>query len=177
MKKVLLHICCGVCASWPIEKLKIDGFSVTGFFHNPNIQPEEEYQTRLEAAEEATAKLGMELIQGSYDRENWFNQIKGLENEPEGGKRCLACYRFRLQHTYNEVRKLSFDYFTTTLSISPHKDSQAINEIGKSVSLENFLKYDFKKDNGFEKAMAFSKKHNLYRQHYCGCIFSQKQGS
>jgi predicted adenine nucleotide alpha hydrolase (AANH) superfamily ATPase len=172
MKNVLLHICCGVCASWPIEKLRVDGYLVEGIFYNPNIHPAEEYERRLEAIKNVADTFGFKLVVGPYDKENWFTRVKGLEGEPEGATRCLACFRMRLEYVSRKAAEWGFDYFATTLSVSPHKDTGKINEIGVSINPDKFLAYDFKKMDGFRKAMHFSKEHNLFRQNYCGCIFS-----
>ncbi len=175
MRNVLLHICCGVCASWPIEKIQEDGYGVQGIFYNPNIHPQEEYEKRLEATRDVTDTLGIKRIAGPYDREEWLVKVKGLENEPEGGGRCLVCFRMRLEYVSRKAVEWGFDYFATTLSVSPHKDTAKINEIGASVNPDKFLAYDFKKMDGFKKAMHFSKQYNLFRQNYCGCIFSLKR--
>jgi predicted adenine nucleotide alpha hydrolase (AANH) superfamily ATPase len=174
MKKVLLHFCCGVCASEAVARLIKDGSSVTGYFYNPNIATAEEYKKRLEAARLVAKAFAIELIEGLFDQQNWSFKVKGLEEEPEGGRRCLECYKMRLEATYNKVKEKGFDYFATTLSISPHKNSQSINEIGRLISAGQFLPYDFKKNGGFKKAMDFSKHHDLYRQGYCGCSYSQR---
>jgi predicted adenine nucleotide alpha hydrolase (AANH) superfamily ATPase len=171
---VLLHICCGICASWTIEKLKLDGYQVTGFFYNPNIYPSDEYQRRLQVAKDVCAAQGIPLIEGAYDSDRWQSGVSGLEQEPEGGARCESCYRIRLAATADRAQKLAIKLIATTLSISPHKDAAAINKIGKSIAPQAFLEYNFKKEDGFKKANEFAKNHNLYRQHYCGCIYSMK---
>jgi epoxyqueuosine reductase len=171
---VLLHICCGICASWSIEKLKADGHEVTGFFYNPNIYPQEEYQKRLAVAQEVCAAQGVTLIEGPYEQSAWAAVAAGLEKEPEGGARCLECFRIRLQVTADQARHRGIGSITTTLSISPHKDAIAINKIGKSIAPDAFLEYNFKKEDGFKKANEFAQGHNLYRQHYCGCQYSMR---
>lgn len=168
MKKVLLHICCGVCAGSVVQKLRDDGFAVTGFFYNPNIYPEKEYEQRLEVVREASRLLSFELITGSYDNLAWQEQIKGLEGEAEGGKRCPVCFRVRLQKAADQARELGIKYLASTLAVSPHKNLQEINRIGSVVCID-FLPYDFKKQDGFKKTIDFAKEHNFYRQHYCGC--------
>jgi epoxyqueuosine reductase len=173
MKRVLLHICCGICSSWAIEKLKIDGFQVCGFFYNPNIQPEEEYFKRLAAAKKVAGFHGIELLSGKYDPDKWQDAVKGRENEPEGGKRCPVCFRFRLEETLRQARELGIARFTTTLTISPHKDFEVIKNIGASLSPEGFLAYNFKKEDGFKRSNKFSREHELYRQDYCGCLYSR----
>ncbi len=173
MKKVLLHICCGVCAGSVVQKLRDDGFEVAGFFYNPNIHPEEEYKRRREVVREASRLLSFELIAGPYDTIVWQEQIKGLEGEPEGGKRCSVCFRVRLQKAADKARELGIKYLASTLSVSPLKNAPEINRIGSAVCAD-FLLYDFKKQNGFKKTMDFAKEHNFYRQHYCGCEYSRK---
>ncbi len=175
MKSILLHICCGICSSSAIEKLKEDGFRVTGVFYNHNIYPGEEYLRRLEVAKLVADSLKIKLIKAPYEQENWGAGVKGLETEPEGGKRCAVCFKMRLEYTAKEALELGIDYFTTTLTISPHKNTQLINEIGRLTGQECFLEYDFKKGGGFKKAIDFAKKHGLYRQNYCGCIFSRRK--
>lgn len=175
MKEVLLHICCGICSSAPVEKLLEEGFSVKGFFYNPNIHPYEEYLRRLEVAQTISKLLDFELIIGPYDDQKWFDLVKGQEEEPEGGGRCAVCFKLRLNQTFIQMKESGIPYFTTTLSVSPHKNSRMINEIGSLLSSENFLEYDFKKEDGFKNAMDFAGKHSLYRQNYCGCLYSRKQ--
>lgn len=175
MKTVLLHICCGVCSSSVVERLRQEGFKVTGFFYNPNIHPEEEYKRRLEATRQVSQILDFPLIEGAYDKENWFEATKGLKDEPEGGKRCEICFKMRLEQTYKKSCQIDADCFTTTLSVSPHKNVLMINKIGKELDKKRFLDYDFKKRDGFKLAAKFSKKHNLYRQDYCGCVYSMKR--
>ncbi len=173
MEKILLHICCGVCASSVAAKLREKNFDVVGFFYNPNIHPEEEYLKRLDVAREVARILGLELILGAYDKDAWFANTKGLENEPEGGRRCSVCFKMRLKETQKKARELNINKFTTTLTVSPHKSTKIINELGRAVSPSEFLVSDFKKQNGFKLAMEFAKRYNLYRQNYCGCIYSR----
>jgi predicted adenine nucleotide alpha hydrolase (AANH) superfamily ATPase len=173
MKQVLLHICCGICASWAIEKLKIDGFQVGGFFYNPNIQPEEEYLKRLAVAQKVAVLHGIGLWEGKYEPEKWRQVVKGWENEPEGGKRCPVCFKFRLEETWRKARELGIPNITTTLTISPHKNFELIKNIGLSLSPECFLPYNFKKEDGFKKSNKFCREHELYRQDYCGCLYGR----
>ncbi len=173
MKRLLLHMCCGACSSWPVEKIKADGYEVIGLFYNPNVQPREEYLRRLEAIKKVSQMMGFKLIEGIYDEEKWLEKVKGLENDPEGGKRCEVCFRMRLEQALDRAEKENADYFATTLSVSPHKNVKVINSIGKSLGGDKFLEYDFKKSDGFKKTMDFSKTHEIYRQNYCGCIFSK----
>lgn len=173
--KVLLHICCGICAAPVAERLMCEGHRVTGFFYDPNIHPVDEYEKRLEVAREVARQLGIELIEGPYDRENWFERVKGKEYEPEGGKRCEACFRMRLEKTYACMKKKMFDAFTTTLTVSPLKDAVLVNEIGRDIGGDKFICADFKKKGGYARAMELSKENGLYRQHYCGCIYSLEE--
>lgn len=175
MEKVLLHICCGVCASSVVQKLREENLDVTGFFYNPNIHPREEYFRRLELAEQVAGILKFELIPGAYDKEDWFRRTGGLENEPEGGLRCPICFRMRLEETQKKAKEMGVKKFTTTLTVSPHKKSEVVNEIGRAVSASEFLSRDFKKQDGFKLAMEFAKRYNLYRQDYCGCIYSRNR--
>ena len=175
MEKILLHICCGVCASSVIKKLREEDFDVVGFFYNPNIQPQEEYLKRVAQTSEVARILKFDLIPGSYDKDSWAERIKGLENEPEGRRRCLACFKMRIQETQRKASQLNIPKFTTTLTVSRHKDTTIINKTGKEISPTGFLDYDFKKQDGFQLAIEFAKRYNLYRQNYCGCIYSRKK--
>ena len=168
--KILLHVCCAPCSTQSIEELKKD-YDVTLFFYNPNIHPKKEYEKRLNEAKKISKILDLPLIEGGYDKEAWLEAVKGFENEPETGKRCNICYEFRLNKSAQESKNEKFDFFTTTLTISPHKNSEVINEIGSKIN-HKFLKKNFKKKDGFRKSIELSKKHNLYRQNYCGCIYS-----
>ncbi len=171
-KKVLLHICCGVCLGSVVQKLRADNYEVEGFFYNPNIYPEEEYSKRSETVKEASRILNLELITGGYDKDKWIERIKGFETEPEGGQRCLICFKLRLEETARKAAQLNIPHFSTTLTVSPHKETVIINKIGRVISDSGFLPYDYKKEDGFSHSMEFTKKHNLYRQKYCGCIYS-----
>lgn len=181
--KVLLHICCGVCASSVAERLMCEGHRITGFFYNPNIHPVDEYKKRLKAAQEAAGELGFELVEGLYDRERWFQLVKGKEYEPEGGARCEVCFTMRLERTYKYfltqpryskagLKEGTFDAFTTTLTVSPHKDAVCISAIGRKIGGERFISADYKKKGGFDRAKELSHQWGLYHQHYCGCIYS-----
>ncbi len=173
--KILLHICCAVCAGPAIERLMIEGHTVTGYFYNPNIHPQDEYGKRLGEAGKVAKEYGVELIEGPYDRENWFGSVKGYEYDPEGGKRCETCFRMRLERTYNEMKKRSFDKFTTTLSVGPMKNAELINRVGLEIDIDRFIPADFKKKDGFKRAMELSKELGLYHQNYCGCIYSKEE--
>ena len=175
-EKVLLHMCCAPDATYPVFYLRGRHYKVTGFFYNPNIHPITEYEKRLSEIERFANTIKMPLVVGNYDVKDWFNFVKGLEEEPEGGKRCYSCYKFRLEKTAMLARELHFDYFTTTLSISPHKNSKWIFEISEDMERKydiKFLKADFKKRNGFKSSVILSRYYNMYRQNYCGCIFSK----
>lgn len=173
MKKILLHICCGVCASSVIKKLQEENFYIIGFFYNPNIDCLEEYKKRLEFVYKVSQILKIDLITGDYNYNQWFDLIEKFKEEPEGKTRCKICYEMRLKETYKNLQKLNFSYFTTSLSVSPHKNALIINKIGKELNEKSFLQRDFKKQDGFKKAIEFAKQYNLYRQNYCGCIYSK----
>ena len=173
MEKILLHICCGICASSVVERLRTEGFQPIGFFYNPNIHPKVEYLRREEIVKGVAKILKFELILGSYDKDGWFAETRSLENEPEGGKRCNLCFQMRLQEANRKARELGLGYFTTTLTVSPHKSTPVINEIGKAVSPLGFIIRDFKKQHGFRLAIEFANRYNLSRQNYCGCIYSK----
>jgi predicted adenine nucleotide alpha hydrolase (AANH) superfamily ATPase len=175
-ENILLHICCAPCSTAAMERLKNE-YELVGMFCNHNIYPEEEYLKRLEETRKYCKKVGIRLIETKYDHQDWLKQIKGLEREPEGGKRCLKCYEIRLKEIILEAAKNNFDYFTTTLTISPYKNFEEIKKIGDKLGQEfkvKFLDIDFKKKDGFRKSVELSKKNNLYRQHYCGCEFSRQ---
>ena len=175
MENVLVHACCAVCSAYPIEKLRELGYNPVLYFFNPNIFPEEEFYRRLDELKRYAEKKGVELIIDKQNTEDWYNAIAGLENEPERGKRCLRCFEYRLLYTVLKAFQLEYKYFTTTLTVSPHKDSKAIfkiaNELADKYELK-FLDIDFKKQNGFLKTMQIAKEENFYRQNYCGCEFS-----
>ena len=175
MNRILLHICCGVCASQAVLRLREENFDVAGFFYNPNIHPQEEYFRREETARQVSSILKFDLLRGPYDKDNWFAKTKGLENKAEGGRRCNLCFKIRLEETYKMARQMNIFKFSTTLTISPHKDSGLINEIGKEIDREAFIFRDFKKEAGFQLAIEFAKRYNLYRQDYCGCIYSRRE--
>jgi len=173
--KVVLHICCGVCAAGVAERLAQEGHLVLGFFYNPNIHPLDEYQRRLEVASTVARKMGFPLEVAPYVTEEWFKETAGLEGEPEGGKRCQVCFRLRLERTFLFMKDRGGDAFTTTLTVSPHKSAAVINRVGRETGGERFLARDFKKQEGFKRAMALAKEWALYRQGYCGCIYSMRR--
>jgi predicted adenine nucleotide alpha hydrolase (AANH) superfamily ATPase len=169
---VILHICCGVCAAGAADALLAEGHRVTGYFYNPNIYPEEEYRLRLEAARRTAEKLGFDLVEGTYDPENWVPSVQALGGEPEGGERCSVCYRIRLEKTFDFMQESGADAFTSTLTISPHKPAVEITRIGVEIGGDNYLARDFKKKDGFKRAVEKARNWELYRQDYCGCIYS-----
>jgi len=172
MKKVLLHICCGVCALHSIDKLKKDSFSVSGFFCNPNIYPFDEYTKRLNAAKEACRIFEIDFLNVDYDHQPWLGECLKYSSEPEGGERCTVCYALRIKTAFDFCVQNNFDYLTSTLTISPHKNSKKIFAIAKDICADKYLAIDFKKEDGFKKTAALAREYNLYRQNYCGCEFS-----
>jgi predicted adenine nucleotide alpha hydrolase (AANH) superfamily ATPase len=177
---LLLHSCCAPCSSYVLEYLS-HYFRITIFYYNPNIYPEEEYQKRIIEQKKLISCLKTEypvnFISGEYDFNRFYTYIKGNEKEPEGGKRCFKCYELRLREAAEKAKDGNFDFFATTLSISPLKDAGKINEIGEKAAAEygvNHLPSDFKKKNGYIRSIELSKKYGLYRQDYCGCIFSKE---
>ncbi len=179
--RLLLHICCAPCSSYVLEYLS-GYFDITLFFYNPNITSENEYNYRIDEAKRLIAEMPLtgkvDFISARYDISEFFSIAKGFENEPEGGERCFRCYELRLRETAENAKKNGFDYFTTTLSISPYKNAEKLNSIGKSLSEEYGVKYlfsDFKKKNGYKRSIELSQIYNLYRQDYCGCIYSEAE--
>lgn len=177
--QLLLHACCAPCSSYVLEYLS-EYFEITVFFYNPNITEREEYDKRAEEIKRLISELPhknqIHLLYGKYDPESFFEISKGLENLPEGGERCFGCYRLRLNEAAIAAKAGGFDYFTTTLSISPHKNAGKLNEIGKELSEKYDIPYlfsDFKKKNGYKRSCELSAVYGLYRQSYCGCIFSK----
>jgi len=170
--KILIHACCGICSGYPISLLQDMGYQVVVYFYNPNIQPAEEYQKRLEGQKIICENFNCELIEGEYNPNDFYNAAAGLENEPEKGKRCDKCFELRLNNTAKKAKELNIENFTTAIVISPHKNFQKITEIGKRIADEaglNYVDIDFKKQNGFLKTNQISKNLNIYRQNYCGC--------
>ncbi|MDY6202138.1 MAG: epoxyqueuosine reductase QueH [Ruminococcus sp.] len=179
--KLLLHACCAPCSSYCLEYLS-NFFEITVFYFNPNISIKEEYEYRLLEEKRLISlmefKNPVTIIDGEYNPSEFFSAVKGLENEPEGGIRCEKCFRLRLEASAKEVKKLGCDYFATTLTISPLKNSQLINSIGEETGQRYGVKWlfsDFKKKEGYKRSIVLSKKYELYRQNYCGCIFSKQQ--
>lgn len=179
MKRMLLHTCCAPCAIYVVQELSKE-YDLSLYYYNPNIHPADEYQKRLNEIIKWSKKKNIELIETNYDIDNWFNSIKGLENEPEGGDRCFVCYELRMRSTAKYAKDRDYDLFGTTMSISPHKNAAKLNEIGTKLSNEyeiEYLEADWKKNEGFKIACQLSKEENFYRQDYCGCTFSQKERS
>lgn len=175
MKKIILHACCAPCASYPIKKLLEDNFKPVVFFYNPNIFPFEEYEIRRKELKKYCKKINIEYIEEKYDIKTFYELIKGYEQEPEKGKRCSICFKLRLEKTAEISKQLGIDCFTTTLSVSPHKNSNQIFEIGREVAKNNgltCLEYNFKKENGFKISREIARENNMYAQNYCGCEFS-----
>jgi predicted adenine nucleotide alpha hydrolase (AANH) superfamily ATPase len=173
-KKMLLHVCCANCALHPYETLK-NNFEVTLYFYNPNIQPDKEYGKRLVYAKKAADKYSINLIEGSCDKNEWLDMTNEYREYPEGGQRCEICICMRLEKTAVFAVENGYDIFATTLSVSPHKNSKTVNNTGKMLSEKygiEFFEADFKKQDGFKKTMQLSKELDLYRQNYCGCIYS-----
>ena len=176
---LLLHACCAPCSSYVLEYLT-QYFDITVFYYNPNISPENEYLHRVSEIKRLISEMcpSVNFIEGRYEPEKFYEMAKGLENEPERGARCLKCYRMRLEESAVIAKENHFDYFTTTLSISPQKDSIVLNSIGKEVSEKYDIPYlfsDFKKKGGYKRSIELSAQFHLYRQNFCGCIFSKMQ--
>ena len=179
--RLLLHSCCAPCSSYVLEYLS-EYFSITVFYYNPNIYPPEEFGKRVEEQErlirELPAKHPVSFLEGPYEPERFYEMAKGLEQIPEGGERCFRCYRLRLLETAQMARAGGCDYFTTTLSISPLKNAQKLNEIGARLAEEYGVPYlfsDFKKRNGYKRSTELSAEYGLYRQDYCGCVYSLRE--
>ena len=179
--KLLLHSCCAPCSSYCLELLS-QYFSVTVFYYNPNIYPPEEYTMRVEEQDrfikEFPAKHPISFVEGKYDTDKFYEMAKGMEQLKEGGERCFACYELRLREAAEYAKANGFDFFTTTLSISPLKNAEKLNEIGKKLEAEYGIKYlysDFKKQNGYKRSTEISNEYGMYRQNYCGCVYSMRE--
>ncbi len=183
---LLLHACCAPCSSYCLEYLA-QYFKITVFYYNPNISPQQEYKKRVEELKRFLGRQGelmggketsypIQFLEGRYDPERFYETVRGMETLPEGGERCFACYELRLREAAEHAQ--GYDYFTTTLSISPHKNAQKLNEIGERVGREygiSYLPSDFKKKNGYRRSCELSEEYGLYRQNYCGCVFSRRE--
>ncbi len=179
--RLLLHSCCAPCSSYVLEYLS-DYFEITVFYYNPNISPAEEYEKRAAEQQhlirELPAKHPITLVVGAYEPERFYTVSRGLETVPEGGERCFRCYRLRLEATAKMAAEGGFDYFATTLTISPLKNAGKLNEIGEELSQiykVEHLPSDFKKKNGYRRSVELSAEYGLYRQNYCGCVFSKRE--
>ncbi len=192
---MLLHSCCGPCSTAVVERLA-DRYELTVYFYNPNITDAEEYERRRQAQNQVIEKFNegrtqtelVRLQEGEYEPERFFEAVRGLEQEPENGARCDVCFRIRMEQTAREAMRLGFDEFATTLSVSPHKNTTRINNAGYSIveelqaeAGENgntrvpvFLDESFKKKDGFRRSVEMSKEYGIYRQNYCGCVFSER---
>lgn len=171
--KLLLHICCAPCATYPFSVLERE-YDVTAYFYDPNIHPESEHRARLDEAKKYF-KDKCPLIEAPYEAAKWFDQTRGLEDEPEKGKRCTICYDLRITHAGEYAAKNGFSYFTTVLSVSPHKDATRIAAIGHRVGEQSgvtYLAIDWKKGGGFHTGVQMSRAAGLIRQDYCGCVYS-----
>ena len=178
---LFLHSCCAPCSSYVLEYLS-QYFKITVFYYNPNIYPDDEYYKRVEEQkkfiERFPAKNKIDFVEGNFDKDRFYAMAKGLENAPEGGERCFLCYELRLREAAEYAKARNMDYLTTTLSISPLKNAEKLNEIGLNLANEYGIKYlvsDFKKKNGYKRSTELSKQYGIYRQDYCGCIFSKQE--
>ena len=179
--KLLLHACCAPCSSYVLEYLS-NYFEITIYYYNPNIHPQVEYIRRINELKKFISNFKtkniVNFVEEKYDADEYFNQIKGLENLGEKSERCYKCYKFRMEKASRYAKDNGFDYFTTTLSISPYKNAKWINEIGSILENKYKIKYlyaDFKKKNGYKRSLELSKEYGLYRQDYCGCIYSKQE--
>lgn len=178
---LLLHSCCAPCSSYVIEYLS-SYFHITVFYYNPNIYPDEEYEKRVEEQmrfiQEFPTKYPVKFLRGEFEKERFYDTVKGFEQIKEGGERCFRCYELRLSETARTAQNMDVDYFTTTLSISPLKNAAKLNEIGEALALEYgvaYLNSDFKKKNGYKRSVELSNAYGMYRQDYCGCVFSKQE--
>lgn len=179
--KLLLHSCCAPCSSYVLEYLS-QYFEITVFYYNPNIYPEQEYRKRVIEQEALIRSMNcrypITFLEGNYEKDKFYEIAKGLEEEPEGGERCRRCYRLRLRAAALAAKEGGYDYVTTTLSISPMKKADWLNEIGQEEAEQQGVSYllsDFKKKNGYQRSIQLSKQYGLYRQDYCGCVFSREE--
>lgn len=177
---LLLHVCCAPCSSYCLEYLS-RYFNITVYYYNPNISEKEEYEYRLSEEKRLVSLMSFEnpvkVIEGKYNPEEFFKAVKGFENEPEGGKRCENCFRLRLEASAKFAKEKKFDFFTTTLTISPLKNADKLNSIGVQLAEKHGVKWlysDFKKREGYKRSIVLSKEYSLYRQNYCGCVFSKR---
>ena len=177
--KLLLHSCCAPCSSAVIERLS-PFFDITIIYYNPNIEPKEEYEKRKNEQLRLLKELNIDYFDIDYLNQEYHEKVKGYENEPENGKRCPLCYELRMAKTAQIAKDNNFDFFGTTLTVSPHKPSAIINEIGLKLEKEYQVRYlvsDFKKEDGYKRSIELSKEYNLYRQDYCGCLYSRRNNN
>lgn len=179
--RLFLHSCCAPCSSYVLEYLS-QYFEITVFFYNPNISLEEEYRKRVAEIQRLVAEMSfthpVHIMEGTYDPQIFYEMARGLERVPEGGERCFKCYRLRMEEAAKLAKEGNYDYFTTTLSISPLKNAEKINEIGEALAEIYGVKHlpsDFKKKNGYKRSIELSHDYGLYRQNYCGCVFSKRE--
>jgi len=178
VKKLLLHVCCAPCAAFVVKRLRGDGFEVTGFFFNPNIQPRREYEFRRDEVARLAGTLDFPVVFPPYDMAAWFAVVRGLEREPERGRRCPACFRLRLEAAFRHARDNGFAAVASTLSVSPYKSTAQINEQGRALSGATgvgFLAENFKSRDGWPQARALAAALGLRHQDYCGCVFSKAE--
>ena len=172
---LLLHSCCAPCSSYCMEYLT-QYFDITVYYYNPNITDEEEYRLRVEEQQRLIREFpGIKFEEGPYHPKSFFAIARGLEMVPEGGERCFRCYELRLKQAVEAAKLGGYDYVTTTLTISPLKNSKKLNEIGQQIAGENWLPSDFKKKNGYKRSVELSAQYDLYRQNYCGCVYSKEE--
>lgn len=186
MKRILLHACCGPCLTHCVEFLREQDYEPTLFFSDSNIMPREEYDRRVAAARDYAATTQVQFIEDVYDNEGWLDSVKGLETEPEGGRRCAVCFRYNLRRAADYAYEHGFGELTSTLTVSPHKRSMLVFEAGDEAVASavaarpglpqplTFMRFDFKKKNGYLNSLRLAKENELYRQTYCGCIFSKR---
>jgi predicted adenine nucleotide alpha hydrolase (AANH) superfamily ATPase len=174
---ILLQVCCAPDASVAAERLR-EKYQVGVYFYNPNIQPEQEYDKRREELYRLAPQFDIQIHSAPYDPEAWLIAVKGYEQEPEKGARCEICFRIRLETTARAAKKLGYDFFGTVLTVSPHKDAELINRLGREIEKKvgvSYFESNFKKKNGFKRSLELSLQYNLYRQDYCGCVFSRHE--
>lgn len=174
--RILLHVCCAPDATVVVERLTAE-YDLVVYFYDPNIHPEEEYRLRCDEMRHLAARLGIPFFEGKYDAARWFDMVRGLENEPEGGARCAVCFRIRMERTARFAAEHGYPVFTTVLTVSPHKDADLINRLGREAAAGHgvaFLEGNFKKKDGFKRSVELSREYGLYRQDYCGCLYSRR---
>ncbi len=178
---LFLHSCCAPCSSYVLEYLS-KYFSITVFYYNPNISPKDEYTARTQEVKRLISELPavhpISFVEGKYDPENYYEEVKGHEQDPEGGDRCEICFKMRLREAARLAAEGGYDWFTTTLTISPLKNAELLNTIGQAMGEEyhvSFLPSDFKKKEGYKRSIELSAEYHLYRQNYCGCVFSKRE--